>query len=46
MGKREDETFSGLVYVLVIDFSLFLLPNVASVNKHWGMIEKGCFKIT
>lgn len=25
MEKREDEPFSGLVYVLVIDFSLFLL---------------------
>lgn len=45
MGKREEEPFNGLVYVIVIGLSLFLLlTNVAPLSKHLGIIEKDCLK--
>lgn len=42
-GKREDEPFNGLVYVIAIDLSLFLLlTQCCTLCKPSGITEKDC----
>lgn len=46
MGKRKEEPFNGLVYVIVIDLSLFLLLTQCCTVKHiyLEIIEKDYLK--
>jgi len=45
-GKRKDEPFNGLVYVIVRDLSLFLLLTQYCTVKqiYLGIVEKDCLK--
>lgn len=45
MGKREDEPFNSLVYVIAIDLSLFLvLTQCCTLCKPLGITEEDCLK--